>query len=366
MVLLLLANPLSPGGSINHFANLARSLKREQIRLIVAADFSDVTVSARFDGSGARLVHMPSLASRRMAYIPAVADLVHLLRKERVDIIHTVWAKGDLLGSAAGLIAKVPIQVSSLEVYYLATGRLRQVFYRSMFRLITGRQLDCVIALSPRSAAEFQAQVLFGGRVDVIPLGIDLEKYRPLPPRRADGKTVYGCLGRMIPEKGFDLLLEAFSQVAAIDSGAWLRLGGDGPELAMLQKMAVDLGVSDRVSFVGWVDEIQEFFRGIDVFVFASRPAFDGLPNVILEAMALNRLVVATDVGGVGSAIEDRVTGRIVPPLDVGSLAAAMVLMAGEGESMRGAALVRVHERHEMGAEASAIAALYRSVAMRS
>jgi glycosyltransferase involved in cell wall biosynthesis len=170
----------------------------------------------------------------------------------------------------------------------------------------------------------------------------------------------------MIPEKGFDLLLRAFAQCATVNKQARLRLAGDGPQRSALIRAAADLGIVDRVEMVGWVDDITAFFAGIDVFVFPSRPEFDGLPNVILEAMALGRPVVATDVGGVASVIEDGVTGYLVPPLDVAALAAAMERAATADGRLRDAALARVQEAHDRRVEATAVSALYRSLLDRS
>lgn len=364
-VLWLLANPLTPGGSLNHFANLAYAFDHDAARVLICApNFDDPAITAPFEGSRATLVHLPALASKRAGYVPAVVALARLLRRERVDLVHSVWAKGDLLGAAARLFTRVPAQVASLEVCYLATGRRRQAVYRALFRWFTGPRLDAVIALSPRSAREFHEQVRYGGRVEVIPLGIDLDRYAPLPARlpAGEGPVVYGAMGRMIPEKGFDVLLRAFARLAAEDPRALLRLGGEGPEEAVLRALADGLGLSERVEFTGWVTDTRAFFEGVDVFVFPSRPAFDGLPNVVLEAMALGRPVVATDVGGVASAVEDGVTGVLVPPLDEPALAAGMRRAGVEGSTMREAALHRVSEHHHRHVEASRILALYRQV----
>lgn len=366
-VLWLLANRLTPGGSLTHFANLAHAFDHHAVRLLVCApNLDDPEIARPFEGSGATLLPLPALASRRAGYLPAVVALARLLRLERVDLLHSVWAKGDLLGALARLFARTPRQVASLEVSYLATGARRQAVYRTLFRWFTGRRLDAVIALSPRSACEFLAQVPYGGRVEVVPLGIDLARFAPLPPRPADGAVVFGAMGRLIPEKGFDDLFRAFARVLAEAPEARLLLGGDGPEEARLRALAASLQLDGRVQFAGWVSDPRAFFEGIDVFVFPSRPAFDGVPNVVVESVALGRPAVATDVGGVGSVVEDGVTGVLVPPRDDAALARGMLRAAADAphpaSPLRTAALARVRHHHARTTEAARILALYRGL----
>ena len=125
-----------------------------------------------------------------------------------------------------------------------------------------------------------------------------------------------GLVGRLVGEKRYDRLLQALAALKRADVG--LLLIGDGPEYARLEKMAVELGVSQRVYFAGWRKNVDDFLNAMDIFVLPSD--FEAMPFSIIEAMACGVPVVATDVGGISDIIEDGVTGFLVPPCDISEL----------------------------------------------
>ena len=110
-------------------------------------------------------------------------------------------------------------------------------------------------------------------------------KSRPLKkPLSEDGLLRLTALGRFVKKKGFDTLLEAFASLRK-ESNVKLTIGGDGPERNALKQLAMDLDISDKVEFVGWVEDVAEFLSGSDLFVLPSREEPFGI--VILEAMAV-------------------------------------------------------------------------------
>ena len=148
--------------------------------------------------------------------------------------------------------------------------------------------------------------------------------------------------------KGFDLLIEAFGRCATKHADWSLVILGEGPERASLQTFAVALGIADRVSLAGQVQEPATILNGADLFVLSSRS--EGFPNALLEAMACQLPVVSTDCGGPRNIIRDGVDGILVPPDDVTALADAMDrLMANPDERRRlGAGALEVIERFSM------------------
>lgn len=124
--------------------------------------------------------------------------------------------------------------------------------------------------------------------------------------------------GRLHENKGFDVLLDALATLP----GVWLWLAGDGLEGAALHRQAERLGIAGRIRFLGWRDDVPALMAAGDVYVCPSR--HEPLGNVVLEAWAAGRPVVAADVAGPGRLIEDGRTGLLVPAGDAAALAAAI------------------------------------------
>jgi glycosyltransferase involved in cell wall biosynthesis len=133
------------------------------------------------------------------------------------------------------------------------------------------------------------------------------------------GRWVIGAAGRLGPEKGLDLLIRAVHMLGARDLDVELWIAGTGEEEGRLRALCRDLGLTDRVRLLGFVADTVEFFDALDVFVLSSRR--EGLPNVLLEAMAMGVPVVATNIAGVPAAVRDGENGLLCAPGDVAALA---------------------------------------------
>jgi GalNAc-alpha-(1->4)-GalNAc-alpha-(1->3)-diNAcBac-PP-undecaprenol alpha-1,4-N-acetyl-D-galactosaminyltransferase len=140
------------------------------------------------------------------------------------------------------------------------------------------------------------------------------------------------AMGRLAPQKGFDLLLPAFAGVAGQHPGWHLTVLGEGAGRADLEARAVDLGIADRVTFAGLVSPPWPVLRGADAFVLSSR--YEGFPNALLEAMACGLPVVAFDCPtGPSDIVRHAVDGLLVTPGDVLALGRALDRMMGDDEA---------------------------------
>lgn len=190
------------------------------------------------------------------------------------------------------------------------------------------RAAASVIACNADAAAEIRR---VGGRPDVLPHGVDLQRFQP-PPRRAHGPMRLLAVGRLVPKKGFDVLLEAARELSF---PFHLRIVGEGPERTLLETAIAAARLTGLVELCGPKThaELPGEYAAADVVVAPSvedrSGDRDGLPNVVLESMAAGRPVVATDVGAIASAVADGVTGLLVPPGDAVALAAALERLAG-------------------------------------
>ncbi|MCX6377071.1 MAG: glycosyltransferase family 4 protein [Armatimonadetes bacterium] len=132
-----------------------------------------------------------------------------------------------------------------------------------------------------------------------------------------------GTVARLEEQKGLRYLLEAFALVVHEDPRSVLCILGDGSQRSELEETALRLHVHDRVRFLGWRNDYLDFLRAFDVFVLPS--LFESFPFAVVEAMMAGKAVIASDVGGVGEAVLDELTGLLVQPRDFVTLAKAML-----------------------------------------
>ena len=200
-------------------------------------------------------------------------------------------------------------------------------------------------------------------RSSVIHNGIETEGYSPTP--LPDGPPRLLCLGRLVPQKGIDLVLTAFVSVLRRWPGARLIVAGDGAERPALEHQANELGLTHAVDFLGWVspDKVLGLISTATVVVMPSR--WEGLPNVALQAALMARPVVGTRVGGIPEIVAHQETGLLVEPEDSPALAEAIALLLGGREiatRMGQAARVRVQREFGWEGYVDAYDALYRKL----
>jgi len=188
----------------------------------------------------------------------------------------------------------------------------------------------CVIACNYDVAADFHRM---GGRAHVVPHGVDLQRFHPTPEPHAQGLRLL-AIGRLVEKKGFDILVDAVARTPA----ASLRIVGDGPLRAALEDRIRALGGGDRITLAGARTHAELAHEYADAHAVAVPSIVDatgdkdGLPNVVLEAMACGRPVVATNVGAITSGVRHGETGLIVPSRDVDALSRAIEQLAARPE----------------------------------
>jgi glycosyltransferase involved in cell wall biosynthesis len=189
-------------------------------------------------------------------------------------------------------------------------GRLSQLanllaFQRSLAIVVNSRDVAAYIVRHYRAPQ---------GRMRVIYNGIDTERFHPGPAARdLVGPVV--TIGRLVEQKNHALFLQAAARLAGECADVRFVIVGDGPLRPALEEQARSLGIGDRVSFTGERRDVEEILRTASLFWLTSR--WEGLPNVVLEAMASGVPAIATDVGGTRELIRAGVDGYVVPEQDV-------------------------------------------------
>jgi len=252
----------------------------------------------------------------------AGAYLGQVLVREGVDHIHAAWANGPATGAwVAARLSGLPFSFCGhAHDIYPPDGALEEKIRAASFvRVVSEVNRGYLTALAP-DAAEKLAVIRYG-----VPL-------TPVPgPRRRPGPPFQLLsIGRMVPKKGLPILLQACRVLAAQGLDFHLTLAGDGPQRQELQELVIDYGLSGRVAFPGFVPHFQvpALLHRADLFILPCivdpHGDRDGIPNVILEAMAHEVPVVSTDVSGVREAVVPGKTGWLLPPGDPQALAEAI------------------------------------------
>ena len=207
-------------------------------------------------------------------------------------------------------------------------------------RLLAHR-VERIVSLATSSTEYLVGHGFARDRIVFIPNGLDTERFRPrhegetgsLPEGWPSDRLVVITAGRLVEEKALEVLLDAWAVVARQHPEARLAIAGDGPLKRALVQRAHDLGIQERVLFLGDRTDLPELLRAADVYVSSSRS--EGMSNALLEALASGLPVVATRVGAATDIIHDGVTGIIVPPERAEALADALNSLLGDAARRR-------------------------------
>jgi glycosyltransferase involved in cell wall biosynthesis len=241
-------------------------------------------------------------------------------------MLHTHDFRSDLYGLIAAHRLGIPAVATCHG--WIANDFKRRVYIGIDKQLL--RRFDRVIVVSQRMRAQLRAVGVAESRIAVVPNALVVENYRP---QRGDAavRSEWGVpasaklvanIGRLSPEKGQALFLRAAAELARERPDARFALVGIGPDEASLRRLASELGIADRVIFAGYRSDMQAVYNSVDLVVQSS--ITEGMPNVVLEALLMRVLVVATDVGGTGEIVEDGRSGRLVRSGDLEGLVRAM------------------------------------------
>jgi colanic acid/amylovoran biosynthesis glycosyltransferase len=218
---------------------------------------------------------------------------------------------------------------------------------------IAGASFICTIGKFARSQLMKISPPVQWTKFEVAPLGVDPERFGPRPsPPAADGFELI-CVGRLVPAKGQQMLVGAMSKLLGEGRNIRLRLVGDGPDRQSLERRVADLAIGASVIFEGPVnqDRIRSLYQAADLFVL---PSFaEGIPVVLMEAMAMEIPVVTTFVNGIPELIRHGIDGWLVAPSDEEGLALAIATLMDDeplrrrlGQAGRRRVLDQYHLKH--------------------
>ncbi len=311
----------------------------------------------------------------------AVRELIGILRTERPDVLHTHTAKAGGAGRVAALLARDARPAVVVHTYHGHVlrgyfGRGKETFYRLLERALAYRT-DRLIAVSREVRDELVSLgVAPLSKFVVIPYGFDLsartdttetERRRVRSELGAnDGTLVVGWVGRLTPIKRPLDLVHVLAALVEHRVDAMLCIVGDGPDRAAVEALAASLGVANRCYVAGYRQHLGEWYAAFDAFCLTS--ANEGTPVAAIEALAAERPVVATRVGGTPAVVEDGVSGYLADEGDVATISARLAELAADPAlrtRMGQAGAARMNELYAKERMADEIDGLYRSLLAR-
>ena len=331
------------GGAKQDVITMVRGLDRTRFEPLVACPEGALGLSDELTQSHVRFLPVRSLPGwRKLKSFPllpfVIYQLSRMLVRERIALLHVNdywWAPHCIVAAKlAGIACVVHIRLA------LEAKRVRQYWLAKP---------DHVIACSRDVFEVVKAAGVPSDRLSLIYSGLPAYRLEPLDGVAVDdqieklvhvepGTLVIGTMARLTPRKGIEDLLRAFHLVRDRWQGRLklLMVGGEGhPDYErLLHDLAHQLGIDDAVTFAGHQDHVLPFLKSMDIFVLAARSE-EGGPIALLEAMAMERPIVSTSVGGIPEFVLHGQTGYIVPPCDPQGLSQA-ILQLLEDPEMRG------------------------------
>jgi glycosyltransferase involved in cell wall biosynthesis len=307
-----------------------------------------------------------------LSFLSRLAGARRFVSGFRPDVLHSHCFHANILARLLRLSAPHLSVVSTIH----------NVYEGGWARMLAYRITDCLsrrtIAVSHAAAERFiELKAIPIAKCGVIANGIDPQEFAPNPDRRSCMRVAMGipnhpegsdflwlAIGRVAPAKDYANLLHAFAQVRARRSAARLSIAGDSvaADLAALKSLASGLHVSDDVRWLGVRRDTPDLLDAADGFVLSS--AWEGMPLAVAEAMAMEKPVVATDVGGVRELVGD--AGLIVPSRNPEALSRAMIATMQQSREERSAlgraARLRIIENFSIDANADRWETLYREL----
>ena len=302
-------------------------------------------------------------------------ELVREFKKSNIRIVHTHKYKDTILAAPAAKLCGIPHVVRTvhgLREPFEGLQAFKMSCYEAIERTVHRYCVDSIIGVSSQIESKYKAEGQVS-RVACIRNGIDLEgksvqrdRWRTRKDLGVDSETcLIGTVGRLTPVKGIPYLLDAARILLRQGENVKVLVVGDGSIRQDLLAQAGNLGVGERVVFLGHREDTDALLQALDIFVLPSLS--EGIPMALLEAMAAARPIVASRVGGIPEIIEDGVDGYLVEPMDVNNLAERcrrLIESPDVARKMGEQGRVRVEREFSATAMADRVVSVYKELLM--
>jgi glycosyltransferase involved in cell wall biosynthesis len=351
------------GGQERVAVDLAKAQRSEghQVIAVSLAASGEGPIATAFRRAG---VEIETVTKHHAVDVTLPLRIASHLTGWRVDVVHTHNPHALIYGAPAARLLRAAAVHSK---HGINPDRARRVWLRRA----AAKLVDAYVAVTPSLAKiAIQNRECEPDRLRVIPNGIDTATYAPDPWARLrvrkelgipEDAWLVGTVGRLAPEKDQGLLIDAMKEL--LHARCRLLIVGAGPELEALRSRALATGRTEFIHLVGERDDVPQLLAALDVFALTSRS--EGLPLVLLEAMATGLPVLSTAVGGIPDLIAHRVTGFLTSPDDLAALSKHLRWLSSrpyQAFEVANAGREFVLTRHSVSRMAQAYESLYRRV----
>jgi glycosyltransferase involved in cell wall biosynthesis len=322
--ILIIATGLNRGGAEMQVFHLAKGLRARGWEAEIVSMLCGGIMGDQFREAG---IPLHELGMRRSIPDPrAIFRLRKIIRNFRPDVVHSHMVHANLLARLTRVVCPMPVLIAT--AHSMAEGRRwTELAYR-----ITDPLADLTTIICEAAAARYiRVGAVPERKLQTLPNGVQLEDFRPNAENRATLRAELGvghqfvwlAVGRLDTPKDYPNLLTAMARLRS--EHHVLLIAGDGPLRQSIERLAAELGISEKVRLLGMRKDIPQLMAAADAYVMSS--AWEGLPMVLLEAAASALPIVTTAVGGNNEVVHDEVNGFLVPASNSEALAGAMQRM---------------------------------------
>lgn len=330
---LMAGEPSIFGGGKRVFMQLMTYLNKEKFQFYSSCAF-DKEQEDFLSKQGGTIVHIDI---QNGGFWHSIKKLVDLLREEKIDIVHSQGARADFYSRVVAILTgrktKITNTVAVLVEGY-DIGNVKKKAYCAFDRF-SERYVDKFIIVSDALKEKLIVTHHVPERkIETIYNGIELQKYHMYNSDKssqkmrreigiADKELLVGTIGRIVWGKGFEYLLKSIPEIIKTLPQSKILIVGDGPLRAEMEALGERLKIGKNIIFTGFRSDIKEILSALDLLIIPSLS--EGFPMVTLEAMAMAKPIIATNIDGIAEQITDGVDGILVPPKDPSALAKAAI-----------------------------------------
>ncbi len=332
MNILLVIDGILFGGGARVYLQLAKGLANRGHNVFVAC-VPEGEVAPLLRNEGIEVLRV-NFKSKNVFKI--ILQISKHIRAHSIDIVNSQGGRADFYARIAakgqgvkGIISTVAMLVETYDIPLW-----KKVIYTGLDRLTETFVNHFVVVSSSLKRALPNVHRIPENKISIVHNGIELKEYHPEHSDRhcrtirdeykiTDEQFLIGAIGRLVWQKGFEYLIRAVPDILKYNREVKILIVGDGPLHGKLNELASKLGISNHIIFSGFRRDIKELLSCIDLFVVPS--ILEGFPMVVLEAMAMAKPIVASQIDGITEQISDGAEGILIPPKNPESLAVAVL-----------------------------------------